>query len=465
VTNKVEWSDETYRIYGFSPGEFSPTIETTVALVHPEDLAFVEARLKAVIRGELEYNIDHRVIRPDGRIIYIHAIGEITRDEAGNPVQMLGIVVDITERMQVDFALKESEARLRQVIDLVPHFIFAKNRAGQFILANNAVADAYGTTVEELLGKTDADFNPNSSEVAHFTEDDQEVIASGMMKDISEEMITDSTGGTRYLHTIKIPYHITTTSETAILGVSTNITEQKLVENELRWTAGQLRDLSNRLQAIREEESTRIAREIHDELGQTLTALKIDLAFLEDSFLSPGINTLEEIRIRTGGMSSLVDSAIQTVRRISSELRPAALDRFGLVAAIEWQGDEFRKRTGIRCVYNVPKEEWEIDPETSTAIFRILQESLTNITRHADATEVRVSLRRKSASLVLQVDDNGRGIRLSDQKKSGSFGLLGIRERASALGGSVTISSAPDKGTSIIVSIPDIDLRQETGVL
>jgi PAS domain S-box-containing protein len=458
-TNRVEWSEETFHMYGRPPGEFTPSIDATLEPIHHGDREFVEHQLKAAILGETEFNTQFRIHRYDGIMCHLRALGEVSRNERGEATRLLITLVDTTAQETAAAALQETETRLRQVIDLVPQFIFAKNKLGQFILVNQALADAYGTTVENLLGKTDADFNTNSIEVANFLKDDFEVINSGRRKDISEERITDSRGQVRYLHTVKIPFHLTSSAERAILGVSTDITEQKMAEEELRKNTVQLRQLSNRLRAIREEESTRIAREIHDELGQTLTALKMDIAMLEDKF--PFNDAAgRESAAHISGMTVLIDSAIRTVRRISSELRPAALDRFGLTAAIEWQADEFRKRTGISCICNLPKEEMEIDPEVNITIFRILQESLTNITRHAGASVVRISLWKKNNSMVLQVDDDGKGIRSTDQKKQGSFGLLGIRERASALDGAVTISSAPDKGTSIIVAIPMKDLNK-----
>jgi PAS domain S-box-containing protein len=162
----------------------------------------------------------------------------------GNVTGVAIFVNDITENKRAEKLLRDSESQLRQVVDLVPHFIFAKNRQGQFILVNQAVADAYGTTVEKLIGKTDADFNPNKDEVKHFLRDDNEVMDSGQRKDIAEEIITDSAGRVRYLHTIKIPYHITTTMEDAILGVSIDITERKVIESALRESEEQFRNLA-----------------------------------------------------------------------------------------------------------------------------------------------------------------------------------------------------------------------------
>ncbi len=376
-------------------------------------------------------------------------------DNLGNVSAVAIFSNDITEYKRAEMLIRDSESQLRQVIDLVPHFIFAKNRKGQFVLANKTVADAYGTTVEQLLGKTDADFNPNAVEVQHFLQDDVEVMNSGCMKDIPEEKITDSTGQVHYLHTIKIPFRPISTIEEAILGVSTNITGRKIVEDQLQASYQQMRQLTARVQEVREEESTRIAREIHDELGQILTGIKMDLAFLEDILLEQAnVPQCDKLISKIESTSRLVDGAIQTVRKVTTELRPAILDSMGILAAIEWQAEEFQRRTGITCEYNSLFEDIELDRARSTTIFRILQESLTNIVRHSKATKVSITFKKENNMLFFDIIDNGTGVQMKDMKKLNSFGILGMKERASLIGGYVEIQSTPGKGTTVSVKIP-----------
>ncbi|MEW6305521.1 MAG: histidine kinase [Verrucomicrobiota bacterium] len=226
--------------------------------------------------------------------------------------------------------------------------------------------------------------------------------------------------------------------------------ERKRTEEKLRDSHEQLRALSVYLQHVREEERTRIAREVHDELGQSLTGLKMDLSWLAGR-LPKEFKPLND-KIRT--MLASIDSTIQTVRRISTELRPGILDDLGLVAAIEWQAHEFQTRTGIQCAVSTEFKETRLDQDLNTAFFRIFQETLTNIMRHANATLVEVHMAEAGGHLVLEVKDNGRGVSEAEINNTKSIGLLGMRERAALLGGTVTIQGIPGKGTTVCVRIP-----------
>jgi len=201
---------------------------------------------------------------------------------------------------------------------------------------------------------------------------------------------------------------------------------------------------------VREEERTSLARDIHDELGQALTALKIDLSWLSKRFPADQKSLLEKTR----SMSKLVDMTIQKVKSISTELRPGLLDDFGLVAAIEWQAGEFQKLTGIRTEISPKLKDIILDRDRSTVLFRIFQELLTNIARHADATKVKLSLVEEADKIVLTVKDNGRGITREQLSNPRSFGLLGMRERVHFWQGELKISGAPGKGTTAVASIP-----------
>jgi len=235
------------------------------------------------------------------------------------------------------------------------------------------------------------------------------------------------------------------------------ITEHKRAEEELRSSREQLRNLSAHLQSVREEERTLIAREIHDELGQALTALKMDLSWLGNRLPKDEKSLLEKAK----SMSELIDMTIQTVKRISAELRPGLLDDLGLAVAIEWQAEEFQNRTGIKCEITLAPKDIILDQDRSTAIFRIFQETLTNVARHANATRVKVSLKEDKGKLVLKVRDNGIGITQEQISAPKSFGLIGMQERAHFWGGKVKISGIRNKGTTVTVSIP-LDKKGET---
>src|SRR5437588_941535 len=226
--------------------------------------------------------------------------------------------------------------------------------------------------------------------------------------------------------------------------------DRRKTGEKLRKSHEQLRALSVYLQHIREDERIRISRQVHDELGQSLTGLKMDLYWLT----SRVPKQLREVHDKTKAMSAHIDSTIQTVRRISTELRPGILDDLGLVAALEWQAQEFQKRTGLRCLVTCEVTETSFEQDLNTAFFRIFQETLTNVIRHAQATRVEVTLKEEQGYLLMEVRDNGRGISSDEITNTKSIGLLGMRERAALLGGELAIVGKPGKGTSVTVKIP-----------
>lgn len=231
-----------------------------------------------------------------------------------------------------------------------------------------------------------------------------------------------------------------------------DITERKRFEAELRKSQGELRSLAGYLEQAREAERTRIAREIHDELGQMLTGLKMDLAWLEKK-LGESAEPFT-LLVKVQSMFGLLHSMVQTVRRISSELRPGILDTLGLEAAVEWQARDFQERTGIRCAVAGRLRENALSRPAMTALFRVLQESLTNVARHARAHNLRVKLAETGGRVVLEIADDGRGITPAELRKDGTFGLLGMRERLAVLGGECDIAGEPGRGTTVRVSVP-----------
>jgi signal transduction histidine kinase len=235
-----------------------------------------------------------------------------------------------------------------------------------------------------------------------------------------------------------------------LVVVFRDMTAQKQVEEALRKSRAELRALAARLQAAREEERTQLAREIHDELSGTLTALKMDLSLLPNRAAKDRNLFLEKL----SSMSGLIDRTLARVHTIVTELRPVVLDKLGLVAAIEWQTGEFQDRSGIACETHLPTEEIPLDPEQSTAVFRILQEALTNVARHANATKVVVDLRSEAGILILAVRDNGKGIDEKAIYAHNSMGLLGMRERALSFGGTAEVTALPGGGTLVSVRIP-----------
>ena len=233
-------------------------------------------------------------------------------------------------------------------------------------------------------------------------------------------------------------------------NLENEIEERIRAEQELRDSRETLRDLTNQLQSIREEEKTRIAREVHDELGQMLTGLKMELSCLE-SDIKNDPNCLHE---KLEGMKGMVDITINSVRRIATELRPQILDVCGLWEAIEWQARDYQKRTGIECILQKGTTEGNLPKKLSTALFRIFQETLTNVARHAKASRVDIIFDMDGKQVNLTVRDNGIGIRNDRKLNSESLGLLGIQERANYWNGHAIITGTPEKGTTVSLNIP-----------
>lgn len=229
-----------------------------------------------------------------------------------------------------------------------------------------------------------------------------------------------------------------------------DITERKRGEIAVRESLDQLRNLSARLEAAREQERTRIAREIHDELGHALTVLKMDSAWVAERVGrdDPGLTE------RARSMSALIERTISTIRQIATELRPSLLDDLGLLAALEWEADEFGRRTGIVTRVRGPEEPLALDEEQATAIFRIFQEALTNVARHAEARTVRATLSAIDGEVALEVADDGRGFEPGALANPRSLGIIGMRERARMLGGSLSLEGRPGKGARLRVTLP-----------
>jgi PAS domain S-box-containing protein len=238
-------------------------------------------------------------------------------------------------------------------------------------------------------------------------------------------------------------------------GVAIDIEERKQAEEKLKATSEQLRALSASVQSAREEEATRIAREIHDDLGAALTSLKLDLESVRrEEFPATSDAELFQLREKIKNMMQLVDQTLDTVRRISSELRPSVLDDLGLVVAIGWQAQQFQNRTGIVVDCDCPRDDVDLNQAQSTAVFRIFQEALTNILRHAHATRVIIQMNEEDGQFILTINDNGRGVTADEKARSQSLGLLGMRERAHLIGGNINITGFDGKGTVVTVRIP-----------
>ena len=360
------------------------------------------------------------------------------------------------ERKRAEVELRRSEVFLESIVENIPHMIFVKDADQlRFVRFNRAGEELLGHTRHNLLGKSDYELFPRD-EADFFTHSDRDVLQSRKVLDIPEEPILTKAKGLRSLHTKKIPILDENDQPVYLLGISEDITERKLAENQLQRSFELLRTLSQRLDVVREEERTRIARELHDELGVRMTCMKMDLSRLL-GMMRESLFPREKMEEKIRSMSAETDATIGEVQRLAAELRPGVLDDLGLVAAIEWQCQDFERRSGIRCLCEASFDQIKISPSRATAAFRICQEALTNVARHAKATFVRVLVKEKGEDVLIEIQDNGQGIPSEKLNDGASLGLLGMKERSMAIGGWLDIAGWPGKGTTVTLRLRSHD--------
>ncbi|MGD0297747.1 MAG: MEDS domain-containing protein [Bryobacteraceae bacterium] len=358
-------------------------------------------------------------------------------------------VVQGTHAMQVaQEELRNQKEVLEKIFDHIPVMINFMDPGGKIKLVNREWQRVVGKTLEEIR-EHNLDIVDIISECYPDPQGRKEVLdfissSSGEWKELKAR-VRDG----QMLDTVWAVLHL---SDGSSIGFGRDITEQKQLEDRLRASAEELRALSASLQAALEEERTRVARTIHDELGSAFTSLKWDLESLDKTLSKPmDPAAAAALRAKIASMMKLADSTINTVRRIAWELRPRILDDLGLVDAIEWQARQFEARTGIICQRSGFLDGVVFDQEQATAIFRIFQEALTNILRHANATRVDITMTQEAGEFVLAISDNGRGI--AGGEKSG-LGILGMQERVRLVGGKIEILGLEGAGTTIAVRVP-----------
>lgn len=369
------------------------------------------------------------------------------RDPSGAIVAVVGIVRDVSERRNAVDVLALREASLRGIIDNFPYLVWFKNTQGKFQIVNETFATAAGkASPSELVGLDDFDVWPHEL-AARYVADDQEVIQTHERKLVEEEI--NINGENRWVETFKSPVFDAEGKVIGSTGLARDITLRRSLQDEQRRSREQLRALAAHVESVREQERVRIAREIHDELGQSLTCMGMDLAFL-DRQIDPDN---KDAAARVAALVELVKDTIRCVRRISSELRPSILDDLGLGAAVEWLAHDFETHAHIACSVDVP-EDLSLPVDLATPMFRVCQEALTNVTRHASASHVSIRLTCSKTDVSLVVQDDGRGITQEEIKRQGSLGLLGMKERVAILGGTLEVEGQPGHGTTVAIRIP-----------
>jgi len=343
--------------------------------------------------------------------------------------------------------LRQSEDSLRLIIDTIPTMAWTLRPDGAVDFLNQRWMDYTGLSLEEIK---DPNRVVHPADLPRVVEKWLVDMAAGRPSE-DEMRLRNAEGEFRWFLVRTVPLRDDSGAIVKWFGTSTEIEDRKKAEDALQHSLEELRALAAHLQSVREEERRRVAREIHDELGQALTGIMLESA----SLIRELPKDAKQQSTRAELIMKLADETIQTVRRISTELRPGILDDLGLMAAVEWAAEEFQSRTGTNCRLDLPEDDIVIDRERATALFRILQETLTNVARHANATQVNVRLAKEKGSLLLEVHDNGKGISKEQLSAGRSLGILGMRERAVLLGGGLAISGAPGQGTTIKVRIQE----------
>ena len=454
--NEIEYiSPSCERITGYSPQKFIEDPSLLKKIVHPEDYGYVKQHDERLFITEHKHNIDEldfRIIHKDGSVVHIHHVCRPIFDESNKYHGRRISNRDITKRKRTEEALEKSEEKF--------HLLFQNNQSmiglstlkdGRYIDVNDEFLRVTQFSREEVIGLTAFELGiwESLKQRDQLVEDLQK---QDRVHNVEMRIRTKSGSIRTLLCNIEL---LVFEGELCFLVSAIDNTERKRSEEEIRKSHKELRLLADHLQNIREEERKRLAREFHDQFGQSMTALKMDLSLLLRTISDEKQDiSRKNIAKELKSAQNLIDEMSRSIWVIIADLRPQMLDDLGLLAALEWETEGFESRTGIRCNFKSVAGDIQMDSKKSIALFRIYQEVLTNISRHAHATVVKSVLRRDGEMLVFEVKDNGSGITHNKQFKSDSFGLIGMRERALALGGQLEISGIAGEGTTIIVQLP-----------
>ena len=446
-TNKIWWSESHYIMFGFNPDQPQPSMEEWLQNIHPEDRHVLTDVLEMVKSNQVHnWQNELRFLKPGNTYGTLLQRGFVLPDENGCPVRLMGSFMDISDRKQSEEDLRASEAKYK--------LLFEKNPMPMWMIAlpdlnivdvNQSAIDHYGYSRQEFLRMSSIDLRP------------EEDIEKFLNYKPSETNGTRFAGIWRHrkkngtVITVDIIAHdLYYQGRNVRLVLSNDVTDTLLAEEQLKQSHEELRQLASHLQDIREEERANMAREIHDELGQQLTGLKMDVSWLSKKL----VNREEPIDDKLKSITGLLNETIVKVRQLATDLRPSILDDVGLVEALEWQSTEFEKRSGIKVEFRALELTVTIPANVTIGLFRIFQESLTNVARHAEANLVKASLVQKDKKLELIITDNGKGFDITTIGPKKTLGLLGMKERTLMMGGKYEIVSQPGKGATVRITIP-----------
>jgi PAS domain S-box-containing protein len=447
----TSWNEGARRLFGYTAEEM---VGQPLARLIPGDRLEEEPDILARLRrGERVEHFETVRQRQDGSLLDVSVSISPIRDASGRIVGASKIARDVGGRKRAQAAVDQANERLREqamVLELAP--VLVRDMDNRIVLWTRGAERLYGFSKEEALGRVSHELF--QTEFPESLENLDEILRrTGRWEGALVHRKRD--GERLVIASQQIIDHDFAGHPMRILEANVDITERQRAEARLNQSQEQLRALADRLVRAREEEATRIARELHDQFGRYLTTIKMDLRSIERALAAETTSELGRVlreKVRT--IDQTVDETVQTVRAIATQLRPGLLDDLGLAAAIDWQAEDFQKRSGLSCSVTLIGEDPPLGRDQATALFRIFQEILTNVARHAQAAQVWVHLEKDHDAIVLEVEDDGVGISQAQLTEHRSLGLLGMRERALAFGGTVEIAGVPGQGTIVTVRMP-----------
>lgn len=449
VNDHLYWGEGYEKIFGYKISGITENHIHSFDNIHPDDRPSVFAGIDELVAGTASnWTGEYRYKRVNGEYAYVQDRAVIIRDDAGKAVRMIGAMQDVTDRKMAEDAIRRSQEKFNSLVNTIDGIVWEADAATfQFTYVSDHA--------EKLLGYPKSDWTGDPHFWAsHIHEEDRQWVVrfcenyTRMKREHQFEYRMIAKNGRVVWLADFVSVVVEDDRPAKLRGVMVDITARKNAENELQQKNVQLKELSAHLQNVREEERRYLAREVHDELGQLAAVVKMDIDWIKIKMPELPENHAKRI----AHASSTTDLLINTIRKLASELRPGMLDELGLNASLEWQCKKFEEINAVACGFECFFNDENLDTQVKTALYRVCQESLTNVKRHAHATKAMVTIYEKDAHIFLLIRDDGRGFEVA--KKINTLGLIGMRERCVSVNGSLTIESEQGKGTAVCAIIP-----------
>jgi PAS domain S-box-containing protein len=471
-TGRLQWSDELFRIYGLAPQSRKASLGDYLVRVHPEDRLRARRSIQAAIRDRAPYSFDGRIVRGGGEVRTVHSHGEVISSgrNPGAPLRLVGFCQDITDRRQAE----EMWKRYETIVNTARDFLTLVDRRYRHEAVNDSYCHAHGLKRDQIIGRGIAQLWGRAP-FCLMMKRHLDLCFSG--QDVHYQCwFKFGELGRRYYDVNHYPY-LHNGAVTHAIVVIRDITEEKQAQDSLQESKEHyvqllreaqtmeenLRQLSHKVVSAQEEERRHISRELHDEVGQTLTAVNVSIAMLRKE-----AGDDDRLSGKVAEAQKLLEQSMETVHRFARELRPEMLDHLGPYAALRSYAKSFGERTGIKTVLQPGACLDRIDGRQAIVLFRIAQESLTNVFKHAHATQVDIRFPRVSGGICMEIADDGRSFRVSEQlagKGRRRLGLIGMQERVRLVNGIFSIESIPGKGTTVRVQLPVSPAQKITGAM